>query len=120
MRITDLTEEQRLVLLNAVEESALFSLLDEYAPGTDLQLKLPYVPQLSQLVLDFMNKGLVSLYKNSDEPGYPVIDIPDDEARAIIANPDSWWSAEGGLPVSLAPTEKGRALYQGEEVDGDR
>jgi hypothetical protein len=117
MQMTDLTEKQRLVLVNTVEESTLFSLLDEYAPGEALDEKLPYVAELSPIVLDFLDKGLISLYRNSDEPSQPFIDIPDNEAHTLLTDPRNWWTPDDTHPISLAPTDKGLALYQGQEID---
>lgn len=44
MEWTDLTAEQQCVLLNAVEESYLFDVLTECAPGRDWPEKLTWVP----------------------------------------------------------------------------
>jgi hypothetical protein len=117
LRLTDLTDDQRCVLLNAVEETYLFGILNECAPGQDWSDRLPHIPHLAEIVEDFMDKGLVSLTRDAEENGQPPVDIAEDEARAIIADPDNWWSAEGGRPISLVVTDKGLAVYHGEEVD---
>lgn len=119
MRWTDLTEEQRCVLLNAVEETYLFSVLSECAPGEDWPDRVPHIPRLAQIVQDFLDQGLVSLTRDSDEIGHPPIDIPEDQAHAIVRDPDNWWSSEGGSPIALAPTDRGLAVYHGAEVDID-
>jgi hypothetical protein len=116
MRYKDMTAEQRCILLNAVEESYLFSVLNECAPGPDWPDRLPRVPQLAKIVQDFIDQGLVTLYRDADEIGQPPIDIPADQARAILSDSANWWSSEGGRPIALAPTEKGRAVYRGHAV----
>lgn len=119
MRLTDLTDEQRLLLLNVIEESYLFEVLNECAPGEDWPDRVPYIPHLAQIVEDFLDKGLLTLYRHSDEPGHPPIGIPDDQARAILADPDNWWSPNGTRPIALAPTDKGLALYRGTDVNAE-
>lgn len=119
MRWTDLTEDQRCVLMNAVEETYLFSVLTECAPGADWPDRVPHIPRLAKIVEDFLDKGLLSLTKDSGETGQPPIDIPDDQAHAIVADPDNWWSSEGGRPIALAPTDKGLAVYHGKDIDVD-
>ena len=116
VRLEDLTEEQRCVLLNAVEESYLFSVLMECAPGQDWPDRMPRIPYLARIVEDFMDKGLVTLTKDADEAGQPPIDIPLDQARVIVADPANWWSSEGGRPIALAPTDDGLAVYTGHPV----
>ena len=107
------------MLLNVIEESYLWEVLNECAPGEDWPDRAPYIPHLIGIVEDFLNMGLISLYRHSDEPGYPIIDIPDTEARTIIADPDNWWSPGDFRPIALAPTDKGKALYEGQEIDID-
>ena len=113
VRWTDLTDEQRCVLLNAVEESYLFAVLTECAPGRDWPDRLPQVPRLAKIVEDFIDKGLVTLTWDADEDSQPPVGIPHDQALAIIADPDNWWSSEGGRPIALAPTDTGLAVYHG-------
>jgi hypothetical protein len=90
----------------------------ECAPGRDWAELSPHVPSVAQIVGDFLDKGLVSLYTYSGDAGNTIIDVPGDEARAIVADPANW-SPDNTRPVSLAPTDKGLALYRGEEVGGD-
>jgi hypothetical protein len=116
MRFADLTDEQRCVLLNAVEESYLFSTLMECAPGPDWPDRMPRVPHLAQIVQDFIDQGLVTLYRDADEVGQPPVDIPADQAHAILADPANWWSPDGVRPISLAPTDDGLAVYRGAPV----
>jgi hypothetical protein len=116
VRLTDLTDEQRCVLLNAVEESYLFSTLMECAPGPDWPDRMPRVPHLAQIVQDFIDQGLVTLYRDADEVGQPPVDIPADQARAILADPANWWSPDGVRPIALAPTDDGLAVYRGVPV----
>jgi hypothetical protein len=116
VRLKDLTDEQRCVLLNAVEESYLFSTLMECAPGPDWPDRMPRVPHLAQIVQDFIDQGLVTLYRDADEVGQPPIDIPADQARAILADPANWWSPDGVRPIALAPTDDGLAVYRGVPV----
>ena len=113
VRLEDLTDEQRCVLLNAVEESYLFSVLMECAPGADWPDRMPHIPHLAQIVEDFIDMGLVILTRDADEPGQPPIEIPADQARAMVADPANWWSSEGGRPIALAPTDDGLAVYRG-------
>jgi hypothetical protein len=113
VRWEDLTAEQRCVLLNAVEESYLFSVLMECAPGPDWPDRMPRVPHLAQIVQDFIDQGLVALYRDADEVGQPPVDIPADQARAILADPANWWSPDGVRPIALAPTDEGLAVYTG-------
>jgi hypothetical protein len=116
VRLEDLTDEQRCVLLNAVEESYLFSVLMECAPGTDWPDRMPHIPRLAKIVEDFIDKGLVILTRDADESGQPPIEIPADQARAMVADPANWWSSEGGRPIALAPTDDGLAVYTGHPV----
>jgi hypothetical protein len=116
VRLKDMTDEQRCVLLNAVEESYLFSTLMECAPGPDWPDRMPRVPHLAQIVQDFIDKGLVTLYRDADEVGQPPIDIPSDQAPAILADPANWWSPDGVRPIALAPTDEGLAVYTGVPV----
>jgi len=114
-RLEDLSDGQRCVLLNAVEESDLYSVLMECAPGRDWEELSPHLPDVARIVEDFLSQGLVSLYTYSGDDGSTITDIPAGEAQAIIAAPSSW--APGREPlISLAPTDKGLALYRGEEV----
>jgi hypothetical protein len=116
VRLKDLTDEQRCVLLNAVEESYLFSTLMECAPGADWPELMPWVPHVAQIVEDFIDKGLVTLTRDADESGQPPIDIPVDQAHAILADPANWWTSEGVRPIALAPTDDGLAVYTGGTV----
>jgi hypothetical protein len=116
VRLQDLTAEQRCVLLNAVEESYLSDVLNECAPGMDWPDRLPSVPHLAQIVHDFIDKGLITLYRNSGEVGQPFIDIPADQAQAILEDPANWWSPDGVRPIALAPTDDGLAVYRGQPV----
>jgi hypothetical protein len=115
VRLEDLTEQQRCVLLNAVEESYLSDVLNECSSsrGPDWPDRMPGVPQLAQIVRDFIDKGLVTLYRDAEEVGQPPIDIPADEAHAILADPANWWSPDGVRPIALAPTDDGRDVYRG-------
>jgi hypothetical protein len=114
--LEDLTDEQRCVLLNAVEEAYLFDLLNECAPGLDWPDRMPWVPQLAEIVGDFIDKGLVTLYRDADEVGQPPVDIPVDQAPEILADPANWWSPDGVRPIALAPTDDGLAVYRGRAV----
>jgi hypothetical protein len=116
VRMEDLTDEQRCVLLNAVEEAYLFAMLTECAPGADWPDLMPHIPHLAGIVEDFIDKGLVTLYKSADEQGQPPIDIPADQAHAVLADPVNWWTSEGVRPISLAPTDDGLAVYRGVPV----
>ena len=116
VRLEDLTDEQRCVLLNAVEEAYLFAMLIECAPGADWPELMPHIPHLAGIVQDFIDKGLVTLYRDADEVGQPPIDIPNDQAPAILADPANWWTTEGVSPISLAPTDEGLAVYTGHPV----
>jgi hypothetical protein len=116
VRWTDLTAEQRCVLLNAVEEAYLFEVLNECAPGPDWPDRLPSVPHLAQIVQDFIDQGLVTLYRNSDQVGQPPVDIPVDQAPEILADPANWWSPDAVRPIALAPTDEGLAVYTGGPV----
>jgi hypothetical protein len=119
IRLENLTDDQRCVLLNAVEESDLFNVLMECATGRDWDELFPHLPSVAQIVEDFLHKGFVSLYTYSDDIDHTIIDIPDDEARTILADPANWKPGSVRL-ISLAPTDKGLALYRGEEVSPDR
>lgn len=119
MRITDLTKDQRCVLLNAVENSYLFDVLGECAIGADWPDRLPRVPELAKIVQDFIDQGLVTLNRDSGEDGVPPIDIPNEEAAAILGDQDNWWSPDGTRPIAVAPTDKGLELYEGQDVDVD-
>lgn len=112
-RWTDLTEEQRCVLLNAVEESYLFTVLNECAPGADWPDRLPHVPRLAAIVAGFIDEGLIVLTRDAGQAGQRPVDVPADQARSVLADPDSWWSPEGVRPIALAPTETGLAVYRG-------
>lgn len=116
VRLEDLTGDQRCVLLNAVEETFLFSVLMECAPGADWPDLMPHVPYVRQIVEDFINKGLVTLYRNTYEPGHPPVDIPNDQAHAVLADLANWWTSEGVRPISLAATDQGLAVYTGHSV----
>jgi hypothetical protein len=120
VRYADLTKEQRVVLLNVVEQSFLWEVMNECATGADWPDRAPYIPHLTQVVLDFFDKGLASLYTYSDDPDNTIIYIPDDEARIILANPDNWWSPGNFPSIALMPTDKGLALHQGDDVAIDR
>jgi hypothetical protein len=120
VRHADLTEDQRCVLLNAVENSYLFATLAECSTGADWPDRLPDVPKLAKIVQDFIDQGLVTLNRDSDENGQPPVDIPNEEAPAILTDPANWWSPEGTRPIALAPTDKGLDLHQGEDVTIDR
>jgi hypothetical protein len=74
------------------------------------------VPHLAQIVEDFIDKGLVTLYRSADEVGQPPIDIPADQAHAILADPANWWSPDGVRPIALASTDDGLAVYRGVAV----
>ena len=111
-RLEDLTDAQRCVLLNSVEESDLYNVLMECAPGRVWAELSPHLP----IVEDFVREGIVSLYTYDADAA--IIDIPNDEAPAIIADSANW--APGREPlISLSPTDKGRALYRGEPVSTD-
>jgi hypothetical protein len=118
MRLEDLTDEQRCVLLNAVEESYLFEVLNECScsRGTDWPDRMPGVPRLARIVQDFIDKGLVTLYRDADEVGQPPVDIPNDQAPAILADSANWWSPDGVRTIALAPTDDGLAVYTGHPV----
>lgn len=109
----DLTSEQQCVLLNAVEEAYLFDVLNECAPGLDWPDRLPHVPRLAAIVDDFIERGLVVLDRDSDEPGAEApVDIPADQAHAVLADPANWWSPDGVRPIALAATDAGRKVYR--------
>lgn len=116
VRMADLTADQRCVLLNAVEEAYLSDVLNECAPGLDWPDRLPSVPHLAEVVQDFIDKGLVTLYRDAEEVGQPPIDIPVDQAPAILGDPANWWSPDGVRPIALAPTDEGLAVYTGGSV----
>jgi hypothetical protein len=116
MRKADLTEEQRRVLLNVVENSYLFDVLAENSAGADWPARLLDVPRLAGVVQDFISQGLATLYRDSGQQGVPPAEIPDEEAPAILGDQDNWWSLEGTRPITVAPTDKGLALYQGKDV----
>lgn len=55
MRNIDLTEDQRCVVLNAVEHSYLFVVLAACSTGADWPDRLPDVPRLAKIVQDFID-----------------------------------------------------------------
>jgi hypothetical protein len=119
-RLEDLTDDQRCVLLNAVEESDLYNVLMECAPGRDWAELSPHLPGVARIVENFVQEGIVSLYTYADgaDAADAIVDIPDDEAPAIIAESANW--APGREPlICLSPTDKGLALYRGEAVSTD-
>lgn len=117
-RLENLTDDQRCVLLNAVEESDLYNTLMECAPGRDWAELSPHLPSVAQIVEDFVQGGIVSLYTYSGDAGDTIVDIPDDDAPAIVADSANW--APGREPlICLSPTDKGLALYRGEGVSTD-
>lgn len=113
MRWSELEPEQRCVLLNAVEESYLFEVLNECARGRDWPDRLPQVPHLAAIVQDFVDRGLVELTRDAKEVGRPPIDIPANQVRAVLADPENWWSPDGVRPIALAATDAGRDVYRG-------
>jgi hypothetical protein len=117
VRYADLTKDQQRVLLDAVEHTYLSGVLVEYSTGAEWPDRLPDVPKLAKIVQDFIDQGLVTLDKDSGERGRGPIDIPNEEAPAILGDPDNWWSPAGTRPIALAPTDKGLDLFQGEDVD---
>jgi hypothetical protein len=109
-RLEDLTDAQRCVLLNAVEESDLYNVLMECAPGRDWAELSPHLPGVARIVENFVQQGIVSLYTYDADAA--IIDIPNDQAPAIIADAANW--APGSNPlICLSPTDKGLALYRG-------
>lgn len=119
IRVTDFTADQQCVLLNAVEEAYLFEVLNECGHGEDWPDRLPHVPRLARIVGRFVEQGLVNLTRDSGEKGKPSIDIPNEQAPAILADPANWWSPDGVRHIGLITTDKGLAVYHGEEVDID-
>jgi hypothetical protein len=115
VRYADLTEEQRCILLNAVEESYLFEVLNECAPGDDWPDRIPHIPHLAKVLESFLDNGLISLTKDAG-PGERPVDVPDKDARDIVADAENWWSEDGGRPISVVATDKGLAVYQGGDV----
>jgi hypothetical protein len=111
VRWTDLTAEQQCVLLNAVERTYLFDVLNECARGQDWPDRLPQVPRLAQILEDLIDRGYVLLTKDSDEDGQPPIGIPADQVHAVLADPANWWSPDVVRPFALAPTDDGLAVY---------
>jgi hypothetical protein len=107
----DLTPDQQCVLMNAVEESYLFEVLNECGRGKDWPDRLPHVPRLAKIVQDFVDQGLVVLDRDAGV-GLAPIDIPNDQVPAILGEPDNWWSPDGTRPIALAPTEAGLAVYR--------
>lgn len=121
MRFTDLTAQQQCVLLNAVEEAYLFSVLNDCVPGEDWPERLPQVSQLAQIVEELIGQGLIELTKDSDQEDEPPVDIPADQVHTVLADPANWWSPDGVRPFSLAPTDAGLAVYRstpGRDHDG--
>jgi hypothetical protein len=55
VRNIDLTEDQRCVVLNAVEHSYLFVVLAACSTGADWPDRLPDVPRLAKIVQDFID-----------------------------------------------------------------
>lgn len=119
MRRTDLTSQQQCVLVNAVEQTYLFDVLTECGHGRDWPDRMPHVPRLAKIVEEFIVQGFVTLTRDPDESGLPAVDIPDEQAHDILADPANWWSPDGVRPIALAPTDKGLALYRGTDVDAD-
>lgn len=111
-RLDDLTDDQRCVLLNAVEESDLYNVLMECAPGRDWAELSPHLPSVARIVENFVQEGFVSLYTYADDADAAIIEIPNDEAPAIIADSANWAPGRERL-ICLAPTDKGLALYRG-------
>lgn len=112
MKWTDLTPDQQCVLLNAVEESYLFGMLQECGGGWDWQERLTHVPRLTRIVEELIDQGLVELTKDPEEEGVPPVSVPGEQVHAILADPGNWWSADGVRPFSLAPTDAGLAVYE--------
>ena len=112
MRFSELPPDERCVLLNAVEEAYLFSVLSECVPGQDYPEKLRRVSRLAQIVEDLINRGLIELTRDADEDGELPVDIPADQVHAVLSDPDNWWSPDGVQPFSLAPTDAGLAVYR--------
>jgi hypothetical protein len=110
---TDLTKEQQCVLLNAVEESFLFEVLTECAPGPDWpEDRLPRIPHIAEIVEDFISRGLVILTRSAPETNQPPVDIPSDRAHDVLADPANWWTPDGTRPFALAATDEGRAIFR--------
>jgi len=118
VRWVDLTAGQQCVLLNVVEQSYLFDVLNECARGQDWPDRLPEVPRLARIVQDFVDRGLVELTKDSGEPGQPPVDIPVGQVHEVLSDPANWWSPEGVRPFALAPTEDGLAVYRSTRSPG--
>jgi hypothetical protein len=111
VRFTDLTSDQQCVLLNAVEEAYLFSVLNDCVPGQNWPERVRGAPRLAQIVEDLIDQGLVELTKDSDEEGQLPVDIPAEQVHAVLSDPANWWSPEGTRPFALAPTKAGLAVY---------
>lgn len=112
MQWTDLTAEQRAVLLNAVEHSYLDSLLMEWIPGKDWPERLPEVPRLARAIEELADQGLIEMTEDTDQVGQPPIDVPADRLHEVVSNPANWWSPEGTGPFALSPTDEGLAVFR--------
>jgi len=81
---------------------------------------VPHLPSVAEIVEDFLHEGFVRpVYQTRTTSTTRSLTFPDDEARTILADPANWKPGNERL-ISLAPTDKGLALYRGEEVSTDK
>jgi hypothetical protein len=110
---SDLTREEKCVMVCAIEECDLSALLYTWDPHWT-QERLPDLTlALARAVLSLFDKGMIEVFPS--DPTSTASSLTRDQISAVVYNPRAWWSGDEGLEVVvwLVFSDDGEAVLAG-------
>jgi hypothetical protein len=114
---SDLTPEEKCVMVCAIEECDLSALLYTWDPHWT-QERLPDLTlALARAVLSLFDKGMIDVFPSGLTSSASSLSM--DQVSAIVSNPRAWWNGDEGLEVVvwLVFSDDGEAILAGLSKD---
>jgi hypothetical protein len=114
---SDLTPEEKCVVVCAIEECDLSALLYMRDPHWTQQRLPDLTLALAQAVLSLFDKGMIEVFPS--DPTSSATSLKRDQVSAVVSNPRAWWNGDEGLEVVvwLVFSDDGDAVLAGLSKD---
>jgi len=114
---SDLSREQRCVLVGAATSALLQDLLTSWSPGSSWDELMIHVPRLARAVVEMADADLVEVYlsASSEDEGERVLK---DDLATVVDDPSNWMTDDGPSNiVELVTTDAAGAVLNTRGTD---